>query len=167
MSQKTGPTGDWYKNSKNIEGMLLDISGVLTDSVEGGAVPTEGSVDAVKKYGTCQLNYYFGHKNAILSYHVCVITVRKRSLGQGNFFTPVCDSVHGGGVVSAPLHAGIHPPPRTRGRHPPMTRGRHPPGPEADTPPPGDYRIGSTSGRYASYWNAFLYCNVFKNCIVD
>ena len=98
----------------------------------------------------CQLNYYFGHKNAILSYHVCVITVRKRSLGQGNFFTPVCDSVHSGGVVSAPLHAGIHPP-----------------GPEADTPPPGYYRIRSTSGRYASYWNAFLYCNVFKNCIVD
>ena len=108
-----------FENHKN-------ISGVLTDSVEGGAVPIEGSVDAVKKYGTCQLNYYFGHKNAILSYHVCVITVRKRSLGQGNFFTPVCDSVHIGGL-SAPLHAGIHPPPRTRGRHPPMTRGRHPP----------------------------------------
>ena len=121
MSQKTGPTGDWYKNSKNIEGILLDISGVLTDSVEGGAVPIEGSVDAVKKYGTCQLNYYFGHKNAILSYHVCVITVRKRSLGQGNFFTPVCDSVHGGGGWCLP--------------HCMLEYTLPPPGPEADIPP--------------------------------
>ena len=56
MAQKTGPTGDWYKNSKNIEGVLLDISGVLTDSVEGDAVPIEGSVDAVKKYATQLFN---------------------------------------------------------------------------------------------------------------
>ena len=36
---------------------------------------------------------------------------RKLSLGQGNVFTPVCHSVHGGGGgVSAPLHAGIHTP---------------------------------------------------------
>ena len=27
----------------------------------------------------------------------CIITARKRSLGQGNIFTPVCHSVHGGG----------------------------------------------------------------------
>ena len=26
----------------------------------------------------------------------CIITARKRSLGQGNIFTPVCHSVHGG-----------------------------------------------------------------------
>ena len=31
---------------------------------------------------------------------VCVITARKRSLGQGNNFTPVCHSVHGRGWVS-------------------------------------------------------------------
>ena len=102
-----------FENHKN-------ISGVLTDSVEGGAVPIEGSVEAVKKYGTCQLNYYFGHKNAILSYHVCVITVRKRSLGQGNFFTPVCDSVHRGGWWCLP-HC--------------MLGYTLLPGPEADTPP--------------------------------
>ena len=35
------------------------------------------------------------------------MTAHKRSLGQGNVFTPVCDSVHRGGE-SAPLHAGIH-----------------------------------------------------------
>ena len=29
-----------------------------------------------------------------------IITARKRSLGQGNIFAPVCHSVHGGGVWS-------------------------------------------------------------------
>ena len=38
-----------------------------------------------------------------------ILTVHKRSLRQGNVFTPVCHSVHGGGG-SALLHAGIHPP---------------------------------------------------------
>ena len=38
----------------------------------------------------------------------------------------------------------------------------------ADTPPPpprymGYYGIRSTSGRYASYWNAFLFCKVLKH----
>ena len=47
------------------------------------------------------------------------------NLRKGNVFTPVCDSVHRGGV------------------HPP---GRH-------RPPPD----GHCSGRYASYWNAFLW----------
>ena len=99
----------------------------------------------------------------------------------------------GGGGLSAPLHAGIHP--QTRGRHPPgpeadtpwadipqqIPPGRHPPGrhplplgrhhpgrhPQADTPlgrrPLGRHSpcalhagIRSTSGRYASHWNAFL-----------
>ena len=44
---------------------------------------------------------------------VLIFTARKRSLGQGNIFTPVCYSVHRG---SASVHDGI-PPPRTR--HPP------------------------------------------------
>ena len=34
--------------------------------------------------------------------------------------------------------------------------GRHPPG---QTPPPPD---GHCSGRYASYWNAFLFQNMFE-----
>ena len=71
-----------------------------------------------------------------------IFTARKRSLGQGNVLTPVCDSVHRG--VSAPLHAGTQPPP--------------PPGktPPKQTPPFRYYTICSTSGRYASYWNAYL-----------
>ena len=78
--------------------------------------------------------------------------------------------------VSAPLHAGIH----TLGQTPPRQTnalGRHPPGktlpwadtpwvdtpradtPWADTPSPPTVHAGirSTSGWYASHWNAFLF----------
>ena len=75
---------------------------------------------------------------------------------EGYVFTGVCLSTGGG---SAPLHAGIHPP----GRHHP---GQTPPQP--DTPPPGQTPpcpvhagIQSTSGRYASYWNAILSHGIF------
>ena len=78
---------------------------------------------------------------------------------------------------------GYTPPPQEQEQTPPMEadtpwrqtppgadtppRSRHPPG--ADTPPPrsrpppgaADSSIRSTSGRYASYWNAFLYWNNF------
>ena len=121
----------------------------------------------------------------------------KRSFGQGNVFTPVCDSVNRGGVPdqapprdqagtppdqagTPPDQAGTpgtrHPPPRP-GRYPPPRPGRNPPPdqggtpldqagtPQDQTPPPGpdtppgtaDSRIRSTFGRYASYWNAFLF----------
>ena len=50
----------------------------------------------------------------------------------------VSHPVQGGGVVSAQRNAGIH--------------SRHPPG----QTPHKHYGIRSTSGRYASYWNAFL-----------
>ena len=80
------------------------------------------------------------------------ITARKRSLGQGNIFTPVCHSVHRGVLPQCML--GYHHPPRTR--HPP---GADPPG--TRHPPPEQSRacweIRSTSGRYASYWNAILF----------
>ena len=56
-------------------------------------------------------------------------------------------------------------PPGTRQVHPPPGPGRYPP-----TPGPGRYnplspeaansRIRSTIGRYASYWNAFLFCYI-------
>ena len=44
----------------------------------------------------------------------------------------------------------------------------HPPGstpPEAHTPREADYGIRSMSGRYASYWNAFLFESVFLFCL--
>ena len=88
------------------------------------------------------------------------------------------------GGVSASVHAGIHPPweqtlppkadtPWSRqppkadtppSRPPeadtPQTRHPRPDPPEADTHPPWDQTppwIQSTSSRYASYWNAFLF----------
>ena len=70
-------------------------------------------------------------------------------LRKGNVFTPVCHSVHIGGV---------HPPlaDTPLSRHPP---GRHPPGRH---PCPGD---GHCSGQYASYWNAFLFFHRSHNLI--
>ena len=101
-----------------------------------------------------------------------------------------------GGRGSASMHAGIPPreqippgadqPPRTRPTTPPrpgrpprnrqtLPQSRHPPdqadpppGPDRLPPPPGkaDFSIRSTSGRYASYWNAFLFCKFFaENCM--
>ena len=73
-------------------------------------------------------------------------------------FSQACvkNSVHRG--VSALVHAGIHPP----GRHPPpwadtTPSGRHPPPPGQTPPPPLPPVDSYCSGRYASYWNAFLF----------
>ena len=93
------------------------------------------------------------------------------SRNEGYVFIRVCDSVHGGG--SASVHAGIPPPPP--GKHAPQKHApqKHapreactPPGSthpqeahtplEACTPWEADSGIRSMSGRYASYWNAFL-----------
>ena len=62
-------------------------------------------------------------------------------LGQGNVFTGVCDSVHRGGCLPQCM-LGYHPAPLQQSWHPP--------------PQEADCGIQSTSGRYASYWNAFL-----------
>ena len=117
-----------------------------------------------------------------------IVTARKRSLGGGNVFTPVCDSVHNGRcllhcwdtppwadtpLVRHPPHLGRYP----LGRYPPgqTPLGRHPLGkhPLGRHPslgrrpivrhPQGDppfryYGIWTTSGWYTSYWNAYLFC---------
>ena len=100
----------------------------------------------------------------------------QRSCGQGNIFTPVCHSVRRGGVLPqcmlgyhTPPGQGRTPPDQTPPwiRHPPQIRHHHhhpPPPPPIrhhppwSDPPPreADSSIRSTSGRYASYWNAFL-----------
>ena len=107
----------------------------------------------------------------------------QRSCGQGYVFTRVCDSVHRGGVSP-----GRHLPPRDQADTPPLDqadtppRPGRPPGPgrppqtrqtppdQADPPGPGrpppreeDCSIRSMSGRYASYWNAFLFDMYFRN----
>ena len=63
-------------------------------------------------------------------------------------------SALGPGTPPSPDQA--HHPPPTRHTNPP-DQIHHPPGP--DTPREADSGIRSTSGRYASYWNAFLFYN--------
>ena len=94
------------------------------------------------------------------SFKVSFITARKRSLGQGNIFRSMCQEFcpRGGGVClsacwGAPLWDQAPPP---QDRHPSGTR-HTPPGP--GTHPSRSracWEIRSTSGWYASYWNAFF-----------
>ena len=87
-------------------------------------------------------------------------------------FSQACvkNSVHGGGVCLSACWDIQTPPPQTRQTPPnqadPPRPGRHPQ--TRQTPPrPGrppqeaDSRTRSTSGRYASYWNAFLFLAYF------
>ena len=114
-----------------------------------------------------------------------LVTARKRSLGQGNIFRSVCQEFCPQGVSASthpgiPLGPGRHPPHPLGTRHPPTSRHPHGPGQagtpqtrqappqdqagtpsldQAGTPPPSRacWEIRSTSGRYASYWNAILF----------
>ena len=88
----------------------------------------------------------------------------------------VSHSVHGRGKVYPSMHwdrhstLGRHIPACTgayMGRHIPVCMGRHPSLADisqhalGQTPPSPDDHC---SGRYASYWNAFLFRNIFLNC---
>ena len=64
-----------------------------------------------------------------------VFTARKRSLGKGNVFTRMCHSVHGRSLYGVTSCLSLVPCP-FQGRSPSVK-----------------------SGRYASYWNAFLFRN--------
>ena len=62
----------------------------------------------------------------------------------------------------------------SRSGRPPTPLGPDPPPDQADTPPPreADCSIRSTSGRYASYWNVFLFYFIylmlfFLHCVQD
>ena len=102
--------------------------------------------------------------------------------GQGNVFTGVCDSVHRGvggflpqcmlGYPPDQTPLELTPPPRAdtpEDQTPPKTRPplgadppwyQTPPGPEP--PREADASIRSMSGRYASYWNAFLSTQCYR-----
>ena len=74
----------------------------------------------------------------------CLYYRPQTKLRKGNVFTSVSRILSTGKGVS--------------GRHPLDRLGRHPPG--RQTPPPGQTSYpadGYCSGRYASYWNAFLF----------
>ena len=75
-------------------------------------------------------------------YNRVVITARKRSLGQGNIFTPVCHSVHRGGGSTWPADTPLEQTPSGTRYTPPdqvHPLEQTPPGPgtppQADTPP--------------------------------
>ena len=110
------------------------------------------------------------------------------SFGQGNIFTPVCHSFCSQGGVpdqapppdqtGTPRDQASTPPPQdqagtplptTPTPPPPARAGKLPPGPDPHPwsrhPPPqeaADSGIWPTFSRYASYWNAFLYCHMIK-----
>ena len=86
----------------------------------------------------------------------------QRSCGQGNIFTPVCHSVHRGGLLQCML--GYHPPGPDPTPPEPDPRDQTPPGadaPQSRPPREAASSVRSTSGRYASYWNAFLFHQFF------
>ena len=100
---------------------------------------------------------------------MALVTARKLSLGQGNIFSSVCQEFcpQGGEGGSASVHAGIpHTPwdqaPPEHAPPPAGPQDQTPSGPGTPSPRPGTPRasacweIRSTSGRYASYWNAIL-----------
>ena len=90
--------------------------------------------------------------------NIGLITVRKGSLRRLCFYTCLSFCSQGG---SASVHAGI--PPGTRHTPPPQRRPPRADTPQEQTPPPGadppptGSRDGYCCGRYASYWNAFLF----------
>ena len=99
-------------------------------------------------------------------------TTRKRSLGEAYVFTPVCQSFcsQGGCYDVTSFYRQHHPPP---GQHHPHLGQYHPPldstippwtvPPDSTTTTPNStnpyrqHRLRSTSGRYTTYWDVFLF----------
>ena len=78
-------------------------------------------------------------------------------LGQGNIFRSVCQEFCPRGGRGCLPHCML-------GYTPPRTKSRHPlPRDQRQTPPRHSacWEIRATSGRYASYWNAYLLCNIY------
>ena len=114
----------------------------------------------------------------------CISLPAATKLGQGNIFTSVCQEFCPQGGCLPHCMLGYNPldqaatpqtrqtPPPRPGTHPPDQADTTPPPDQAATPPDqantprkADSRIRSTSGRYASYWNAFLSSDLLK-CIL-
>ena len=89
----------------------------------------------------CRYSYRYQHRFPLGS---VLITTRKRSLGQGNIYAPVCHSVHGGGGLPQCM-LECHPP---LPRRPPCqgdTPAQENP-PAKETPPPGPHPRGKLWG---------------------
>ena len=113
---------------------------------------------------------YVSYWNAFLFFYLFCLLPAAMKLGQGNIFTGVCLSTGGRGVCLSACW-DTHPPrpdtPPDQAPPPEQTPRADPP--RDQTPPrPGippreaDCSIRLTSGRYASYWNAFLLCDLFR-----
>ena len=103
-----------------------------------------------------KINNSNGKRAVSISLKDLLVTNRKRSLGQGNIFAPVVILFTGEGVW--PIACWDTPQ-------------RAEPSPGADTPKNRHpqlnacWEIRATSGRYASYWNAYLFrlfCVLFQ-----
>ena len=93
----------------------------------------------------------------IIQLKVSVIAFDFYEVCEGYVFTGVCLST---GIPGVSQHAmGQTPPLRTRGRHPPRADTHTPweDTPKQTSPCPVHARIQSTSRRYTSRWNAFLF----------
>ena len=112
-------------------------------------------IDIPPSDGHCS-GRYASYWNAFLLFYVVFITARKRSLGQGNIFTPVCP-VHGGEYLTRYTPPGTRytPLPGT----PPWTRYT----PDRPSTPSDHTPLQRT--RYASYWNAGYTPQVNSNFI--
>ena len=114
--------------SRQYQPLHLRLRQILTLCINGDV-----HIDAENGYRTHSLYLHF-------------VTARKRSLRQGNIFTPVCHSVHRGGAMQGGMQWGRYP----LGRHTPLL-GKHPLAdtPQADTPtgrhPLGRHPPGQTS----------------------
>ena len=110
------------------------------------------------------------------TYEVCLMInyYRPRSeASEGYVFTGVCYSLcstpEGGGLPSyqgrpTPTLSKADPPPPPRPRQTPPPAKADPPG--QGRPPSPARGIRSMGGRYASYWNAYLFCKIFaENCM--
>ena len=88
----------------------------------------------------------------IWAYFRFIITARKRSLGQGNIFTPVCHSVHRGGSTwpGTPPGTRYTPPDQV---HPPRTR--YTPQTRYNPPGPGTPRVNS------NFFNSNFFNSIF------
>ena len=99
----------------------------------------------------------------IQNWQSTIFTTRKRSLRRLCFYTCLSVILFTGGL-SASVHTGIHPPADT-----PLPRSRPSPGADTTSPSPfpgsrtplqsACWEIQVTSGRYASYWNAY-FCSI-------
>ena len=148
-----------------LEGSLPRGGSASSEGQHPGGLPREGSASgSCLGRGVCiQGGLPGGWADTPPPHHILWDTVNKwggthptrmhfyyrpqRGCGQGYVFIRVCDSVNRGGLPQCML--GYHP-------TTPPAGSSHPPGSRYPPPPGANSSIRSMSGRYASYWNAFL-----------